>query len=83
MQEFARKKNWDQKCLGLKFENIIAIFEISSLEFAKILKYVQNKITSNLGSRMSHLRFFGLKAEKTIVIFEISTLKFVKMQKLI
>ena len=41
-----------------KFAKAIVIFEISALEFAIMQKFVQNKKTSNLGSKMPYLGVF-------------------------
>ena len=58
------------RILGLKFENITVIFEISVLELV-----CNNK--NPLGPTMPYLSPFGLEFENDIVIFEISTLEFV------
>ena len=55
-------------CLGifrLKLRNSSDTFEISSIEFAKMESFLQNKKAWDL--------------EKTIAIFEISTLEFVQI----
>ena len=62
--------------LGLEFENIIVIFEISVLEFVFMQSLVQKWKCLNLGPRMPYLSTFGLVIENDIVIFEISTLEF-------
>ena len=56
----------------VKFEKVIVIYAISTLEFVTNKKiFVENKKISNLG-QMSYLGIFGLKVWKTIVIFKIS-----------
>ena len=61
----------------LEFENTIAIFEISVLEFLLLQSVVQKKKSLNLGQKMSDLGIFGLKFENNIVLFKIRTLNFV------
>ena len=63
--------------LGLEFENVIVMFQISVLEFVLLQSSVQKLKSLNLGPKMPYLRIFGLEFQKNIVIFEISTLEFV------
>ena len=49
-------------CLGiftLKLEKTIVISEFSTLRFAKMQKFMQNKNFSNLGLKMPYLGIFG------------------------
>ena len=62
---------------GVKFENNIVMFEISTLEFGKLRNFVKKLKCLNLGPKMAYLDIFGLEFENNTVIFEISTLKFV------
>ena len=68
--------------LGLVFENNIAIFEISNLEFALLQNFTKKQKCLNLGRKIPYLGIFDQKCliwvflgknyKRTIVIFEIS-----------
>ena len=68
--------------LGLVFENNIAIFEISNLEFALLQNFTKKQKCLNLGPKIPYLGIFDQKCliwvflgknyKRTIVIFEIS-----------
>ena len=68
--------------LGLVFENNIAIFEISNLEFALLQNFAKKQKCLNLGGKIPYLGIFDQKCliwvflgknyKRTIVIFEIS-----------
>ena len=68
--------------LGLVFENNIAIFEISNLEFALLQNFTKKQKCLNLGGKIPYLGIFDQKCliwvflgknyKRTIVIFEIS-----------
>ena len=55
--------------VGLEFENIIVMFQISVLEFVLLESVVQKLKSLNLGPKMPYFGIFGLELEK-IVIFE-------------
>ena len=56
------------------FENVVATFDISSLEFIEMHYFLQNKKIVNLGHQKFLICvFFGKNLKKIIVIFEIST----------
>ena len=68
--------------VGLEFQKIIVIFEISTFEFSQLQNFVKKQKFLNLGPKISYLGVFGLELkEKTIVIFEISTLGFFLIAK--
>ena len=46
--------------LKLKFEKTIFIFEISTIDLVKMLRFVEKKKFSNLGPRMLYLGIFRL-----------------------
>ena len=52
---------------GLDFEKVIAIFEISVLEFILLQSLVQKQTSLNLRPKMLYLGIFGLKFENNIV----------------
>ena len=70
---------------GLEFENNIAIFEISTLEFVKLRNFVKKWKCVNLGQKNALFGYFGaiilkkychiwnLEFENNIAIFEIRT----------
>ena len=64
-------------------KNVIAIFEISTLEFVKMQSFTQSKKTLNLVPNLPCLGSFGVNILKTLVIFEISALDFVELQSFI
>ena len=68
----------------LNFEKTIVIFEISTLDFVKMLKFMQNKkkTTTNLRPKMPYLGNFELLVWKAFVIFEVSTIEFVKIYEM-
>ena len=45
--------------LGLEFENIIVIFEISTLEFVKFQNFAEKQKYLNFGPKMPYLGNFG------------------------
>ena len=63
---------------GLKFENNIVIFEITTLEVVLFQNFMKKQKCLHLGPKMPYLGNFGLKFENNNVIFEINTLEFVK-----
>ena len=46
---------------GLEFQKTIFIFEISTLEFVKLQKFVKNLKWLNLGQQMPYLGILGLE----------------------
>ena len=70
--------------LDQKFEkkNTIFAFGISTLEFTKMQKIVQNK-KNQICDQNSLFRYFGLQVLKGIFLFEISILQFVKMKRFV
>ena len=60
----------DMHIVGLEFENIFVIFEISILEFVLLQSLLQKQKSLNLGPKMLDLAIFELE-------FEIITLQFV------
>ena len=72
---------------GLKLENNIVIFEISTLKFFYLQILVEKQKCLNLGPKLPYLGvfqqkcliwvFIGKNFKNTVVMFEISTLKFV------
>ena len=68
---------------GLDFEKVIAIFEISVLEFALWQNVVQKRKSLKLTPKMSGLRLLGMEFESLIVKFEINVLKFILLQSLV
>ena len=63
--------------LGVRISKITVIFEISTVEFRKLLNFVAKQKCLNLGTKMFYLGIFGLKFENNIAIFEINTFEFV------
>ena len=54
---------WKMTCLGifkLKFEKTIAIFDINTLKFVQMRKFVDNKKKSNLGGKMPYMGIIRL-----------------------
>ena len=74
---------FDLDIFGLKFENNIIIFDISTLKFFQLQNFVEKQKCLKLGPKMPYWGTFGLEFSKAIVIFEISILKFVSLQILI
>ena len=74
---------FDLDIFGLKFENNIIIFDISTLKFFQLQNFVEKRKCLKLGPKMPYWGTFGLECSKAIVIFEISILKFVSLQILI
>ena len=68
-------KTPDLHIFGLEFENIIVIFEISTLDSVKV--WCKKQEFLNLGPKMFDLGSFWLEFENNIVVFEISNLEFV------
>ena len=67
----------DLGVFGLEFENNIALFEISTLEFVYLQNFTKKHKCLNLGPKMSDLYTLGLEFENNIVIFQIRTVEFV------
>ena len=61
---------------GLKLENDIVIFEISTLEFVYLQNFAKKQKHVNFRSKMPYLGIFGLEFQKTIVIYQINSLEF-------
>ena len=62
-------------------EKTIAIFEISSFEFAEVKRFMFKKKKLNLGPNLPYLGIFDKNLKNnTIVILDTSTLKFLKKQ---
>ena len=78
---------FDQECLiwlfsGKAFPKTIVRFEISTLKFVSLQKFLKKQKCLNLGPKIPFLGIFGLEFENNIVIFEISTLEIVKYESL-
>ena len=56
--------------LGLEFQKIIVIFEMSTLQFVKLQNFVKKRKCLNLGPKMPYLGILGIEFQKTIVIFK-------------
>ena len=56
--------------LGLEFENVFVIFEISVLEFVLLQSYVQKQKSLNLGPKMPDVGNFELEVINYFVVFE-------------
>ena len=68
----------------LKFKKNIVIFRISTPEFVKTQKFVQNKKTFKFGTKNVLFEYFQAAILKeTVVIFEINPLELVKLQTLV
>ena len=63
----------------LKFEKVIVIFEISSVELFKMQKLLVQKKKKIKFRTKSALFGYFFQISKTIVIFQINTLELVKM----
>ena len=62
----------------------IVLFEISTVEFVNMQKFVQSKIISNLEPKMPYLGvFLGCNFEKTDSIFQNGFLELVKLQSFV
>ena len=60
----------------MKFWNIIATFQINTLEFFKIQSFIEDK---KLKPKTAYLGVFKREFEKTIAAIDASTLQFIKM----
>ena len=47
--------------LWLEFENVIAIFEISTLKFVELQDFTKKQRSVNMGLKTTYLGFFGLQ----------------------
>ena len=52
------------RIFGLEFDNIIAMFQISVLEFVLLQSLLQKLKSLNLGPKMPYFGTFGLEFEK-------------------
>ena len=75
---------FDRKCLilaflGKNFKKAITIFEISTLKFIYLHKFMKRKCLND-GPKINDSGNFGQEFKNNIAIFEISTFKFVYLQ---
>ena len=61
---------------GLKFEKIIVIFGISTLEFVKLQNFKKKQKCRKFRIKNTSFRYFWARISRTIFVFEISTVEF-------
>ena len=68
---------------GLRFWETIVIHEINTLEFVKVLGFVENLTIFKFSAKNAFFGYFCDAILKTIIIFEISTFELVKLQSFV
>ena len=73
-------KTTDISVFGPEFQNIIVIFDISTLKFVELQNFTKKEKCLNCGPKMPSFGTFKLEISKKNVIFEVSTVKLVELR---